>query len=80
MRGLFLAGLLLYGHQALAQQLPAQPPVTLSVEVRDAMLVVETLKAIGCPSVQQLIVCQQAVDLIRKIQDQVKAQEKVQGR
>ena len=77
MRWLFLAGLLLGGHEALAQQqLPAQPPVTLTLEVEDAMLIVQTLGQIGCQNVQQLMVCERAVTLLRKVQDQVKAQQK----
>ena len=77
MRWLFLVGLLLGGHEALAQQqLPAQPPVTLTLEVEDAMLIVQTLGQIGCQNVQQLMVCERAVTLLRKVQDQVKAQQK----
>ena len=73
---LFLGGVLLCGHQVLAQQqLPVQPPVTLTIEVEDAKLIVQMLGAIGCQNVQQLIVCERARDLLKKIQDQAKAQE-----
>ena len=72
---LFLVGVLLGGHDVLAQQqLPAQPPVTLTVEVDEAMLVVQTLGQIGCQNVQQLMVCERAKRLLKKIQDQVKLQ------
>ena len=66
---LLLAGLLLA--PTLAQ---AQVPVTLTLQVEDVMLLVQTLGAIGCQNVQQLIVCEQARDLRKKIQDQVKLQ------
>lgn len=61
---------------ALAQQLPTQPPVTLTLEVEDAMLIVQTLGQIGCQNVQQLMACNRAAALLLKIQDQVKAQGK----
>ena len=71
-RAALLAGVM--STPALAQQ--KQPPVTLTIEVEDAMLIVQTLGAIGCQSVQQLIMCERAVVLLRKVQDQVKAQGK----
>ncbi len=46
----------------------------LTIEVEDAMLIVQTLGAIGCQNVQQLIVCERARDLLKTIQSQVKAQ------
>jgi hypothetical protein len=62
--------------QLAEQQLPAQPPVTLTLEVEDAMLIVQTLGQIGCQNVQQLTACNRAAALLLKIKDQVKAQGK----
>ena len=75
MRWLVL-GLLLCGAPALAQQLPTQPPVTLTISVEQAMLIDQTLGQIGCANVQQLMVCMQALDLRSIIHEQVKAQDK----
>lgn len=74
MRSVLLAGLLLLGgHDALAQQLPA-PEISLRLSVEQTKLIVQTLGAIGCPNVTQLMVCEQARDLLREIQRQAKEQ------
>ena len=59
MRGLYLAAAIFLGGPALAQELAA-PKLTLSVTQEQAMLIVQTLGAIGCGTVTQLMVCQQA--------------------
>ena len=77
MRGFGIAALaLLLGGPALAQQLPEQPKVTLSIEVEQARLIVETLKAIGCGTVAQLMVCNEATELLREMQKQLREQVK----
>ena len=67
---LLAAGLLLGGHDALAQD----AKLTLQVTTEQAMLIVQTLGAIGCQNVTQLAVCQQAAELLRDIREQAKAQ------
>ena len=74
MRGLIVAAVLLLGGPALAQQPP--PKVTLSIEVDQARLIVDMLGAINCGTVTQLMVCQQAADLLRQMQAQLRAQVK----
>ncbi len=53
-----------------------QKPLTLTLEVEQAMLVVETLKAIRCDTVQQLIVCEKAKAILAAIQAQAREQSK----
>ena len=69
---LLVAGLLLVPTLALAQE----KPVMLTLQVEDAMLLVQVLgKAPLCgQTVEQLVVCERARDLLKKIQDQVKLQ------
>ena len=73
MRLVLALGLL--GFASLAQ---AQEPLklTLSVTTEQAQLIVQTLGAIACQNVTQLAVCQQAVELLRDVREQVKAQAK----
>ena len=75
MRALVLAATLLLGGPALAQ---LEPPtkVTLSIEVEQARLIVETLKAIGCGTVAQMMVCNEAAKLLRDMQEQLREQVK----
>ena len=80
-RLLILAGILLCGHTALAQQSSTQPAgellapkLTLSVTTEQAMLIVQTLGQIGCQNVTQLVICHQAAELLREIREQAKAQ------
>ena len=74
MRGFGIAALaLLLGGPALAQ-LERQPKVTLSIEVEQARLIVETLKAINCGTVAQLIICNEAAELLRDMQKQLREQ------
>jgi hypothetical protein len=76
MRAAALAlGLLGFASMAQAQGF-GEPKLTLSVTAEQAMLIVQTLEAIGCQSVKQLVVCQQAVELLRDIREQAKAQGK----
>ena len=66
---------LLLGGPALAQQMQlAPPPVVLSIEVDQAQLIVETLKAINCGTVAQLMVCNEAITLLREMQQQLRKQ------
>jgi hypothetical protein len=74
-RLLLAIGLLLSG-PVLAQQLPAQPPVKLELTVEQTKLIVETLGAIGCQNVTQLVLCQRAVELLAEIRRQAKEQVK----
>lgn len=73
--GAAVAGLLLC---ALSSPLGAQQqnPLQLTVTVQQAMLIVETMKAIRCDTVQQMIVCQQAKELLEAIQAQAREQQK----
>jgi hypothetical protein len=74
--GLLLAGLLLSGH-ALAQQLaPAQKPIALTLQVEQVQLIVQTLQAIGCPNVGQLLICQRALETWAEIKRQAAEQQK----
>lgn len=65
--------LLLVAAPALAQE---PPKLTLSVTTEQAQLVVQTLGQIGCSNVTQLAICQQAVELLRDMRDQIKVQQK----
>ncbi len=86
MRRLLTAGVVMLGLLSLggaqAQQIPpassgvAAPGVHLDLTVEQTKLIVETLGAIGCQNVQQLIVCQAAAELRNTIRDQVKGQVK----
>jgi siroheme synthase len=65
--------LLLLAAPALAQE---PPKVTVSMTVEQAQLVVQTLGQIGCQNVTQMAVCQQAVELLRDMREQLRAQVK----
>ena len=69
--------MLLLGGPALAQQpITGVPPLHLQVTVEQAQLVVQTLGAIACQNVTQLVVCQQAVELLASLREQIRAQGK----
>lgn len=76
MRRLLSAGVLLgLVVSAQAQQPPADASsLTLRVSTEEAMLIVQTLGAIGCQNVTQLAVCQRAADLLKSLREQLKAQ------
>ncbi len=74
MRVLLALGLLGFASLAQAQELKSDPPMMLKVSDDEAKLIAQTLSAISCPNVAQLIVCQQAADLLRSIREQAKAQ------
>ncbi len=75
MRRLALAAVLLLGGPALAQQpIAGVPPLHLEVSVEQAQLVVQTLRAIACSNVAQLMVCQEAAELLRSLREQIKGQ------
>ena len=78
MRWLLLAAaILLGGHDAPAQQLPApEQKVALSLTVEQVKLIAEALPMIGCQNVAALIKCQMAIDLLREIQRQAREQVK----
>jgi len=77
MRALVLAVTLLLGGPALAQQpVTGLPPLHLEVTVEQAALIVGTLEAIGCQSVKQFVICQQALDLLKSLREQIIAQGK----
>ena len=85
MRPVLLAfGLLGFASCAQAQEivppiyraLIVEPKLTLHVTTDQAMLLVQTLGAIGCQNVTQLMVCQQAAELLREIREQAKMQGK----
>jgi siroheme synthase len=65
--------LLLLAAPALAQE---SPKVTVSMTMEQAQLVVQTLGQIGCQNVTQMAVCQQAVELLRDMREQLRAQVK----
>ena len=65
--------LLLLSAPAFAQE---PPKVTVSMTVEQAQLVVQTLGQIGCQNVTQMAVCQQAVELLRDMREQLRAQVK----
>ena len=73
MRLLIALGLLGFASLAQAQELGA-PKLTLSVTQEQAQLIVQTLGAIGCQTVTQLVVCQQALELLREVREQARAQ------
>jgi hypothetical protein len=75
-RAAIALGVLGFASLAQAQDIPTQPKLTLSLTVEQAQLIVQTLGAIGCQNVTQLAICQQAVDLLRDIREQAKAQAK----
>lgn len=68
----FLAGLLL-ATPVFAEE---PPKLNLMVTQEQAQLIVQTLGAIGCQNVTQMAVCQQAVELLKDIREQAKAQLK----
>ena len=72
MRAALALGLL--GFASLAQAQEVAPKVTLSITVEQAQLIVQTLGQIGCQNVSQLVICQQAADLLRDMREQIKAQ------
>ena len=77
MRWPVLAAAVLLAGPALAEELPAPPQtVALTLEVEQVHLIVSTLGAISCQNVTQLVVCQQAADLLRELRRQVKSQVK----
>lgn len=59
---------------AEAQQPPDQPKLTLQVTTEQAMLISQTLERVNCPTVREFVVCQQVVDLLKSLREQVKAQ------
>ena len=65
---------MLLGGQAFAQQPPVQPPIKLELTAEQTKLIVDTLGAIGCQNVTQLVLCQRAVELLAEIRHQVKGQ------
>ena len=78
---MFAAALLLWPVLGLADGLPAPPAaaaprVKLDLSVEHVQLIVQMLGAIGCGTVQQMIVCQQAVDVLGEIRSQAKEQLK----
>lgn len=75
MRAILALGLLGLASVAQAQGL-GEPKLALSVTAEQAMLIVQTLEAIGCQSVKQLVVCQGAIELLHSIREQAKAQGK----
>ena len=76
MRAVLALGRLGFASLAQAQGLPSEPKLTLKVTTEEAMLIVQTLGAIGCRNVTELMTCQQAADLLRSIREQVRGQEK----
>jgi len=73
MRVVLLAlGLLGFASIAQTQEIPK---LTIKVSTEEAMLIVQTLGAIGCQNVTQLVVCDQAKALLLSIREQVKAQQ-----
>lgn len=84
MRRFILAGVALCLCSGVqAQQLPPAPlsgagvpGVNLKLTVEQTKLIVETLGAIGCQNVTQLIVCQRAAELLAEIRRQAAAQIK----
>lgn len=85
MRRTFLPGALLLGLCASAQAQQPLPPaldggqapaVTLKLTVEQTKLIVETLAAIGCQNVAQLVVCLEAAKLRAEIQRQAAEQVK----
>ncbi len=75
MRALAVAAMLLLGGPALAQQpITGAPPLRLEMTTEQAMLIVQTLGAISCPNVTQLAICQQAVELLKSLREQIKGQ------
>lgn len=71
------AGVLLLGLLAAAPSLAQeQPRLKLDVSVEDAMLIVQTLEAIPCGTVRQIMVCEAALTLLRGIREQAKAQQR----
>jgi hypothetical protein len=62
---------------AQAQQSLEKPVmVNLLLTSDQAKLMVETLGQIGCQTVQQMMICQRAAELLRDIQRQVREQIK----
>ena len=68
---------------AQAQQLPQAPSpwgpapgVSLKLSVEQTKLIVQTLGAIGCQSVTQLAMCNDALALLKDIQAQAREQMK----
>ncbi len=82
MRRLLTAGVVLLGLNggSLAQQPSppapsgAVPGVHLDLTVEQTKLIVQTLGAIGCQNVTQLVVCQEAADLLKTLREQAKGQ------
>ena len=77
MRRLAFAVTALLCGPALAQQpVTGVSPLHLQVTVEQAALIVATLESIGCQTVKQLELCQQALDLRNTIRAQVIGQGK----
>lgn len=82
MRLLLVAGVLLgLSWSAEAQQLPPAPAgtppgVSLSLTAEQTRLIVQTLGQIGCQTVTQFTICEEARDLLREIQRQAREQIK----
>lgn len=73
MRSFLLGGVLLgLASVAQAQELPKTLDLKLTIE--QTMLVTQVLGQVGCTNVTQLAICNRAVELLRSIQEQVKAQ------
>jgi hypothetical protein len=76
-----LLGLCIGLATAQAQQLPqapmgAAPGITLKLTVEQTKLIVETLWAVGCQNVAQLVMCLEAAKLRAEIQSQAAEQLK----
>ena len=74
MKRLVIALVGLWPSLATAQQ-PGQQ-VDLRLSIPDTQLVVQTLGRVACPDVQTMETCQQAVDILKKIREQVRQQVK----
>lgn len=74
MRWPVLAAAMLLAGPALADEVANR--VTLRLEVEQAKLIVQTLGAIGCGNVTQMIVCHQAEALLHEMQKQLNEQIK----
>ena len=71
-----LVVLLLLWPAVASAQLAEEPKVTVTLTVEQAMLVVQTLGAISCQTVQAMVTCNRALETLRGIQRQVKEQQK----
>lgn len=77
MRLVLVAALCALAFRAGAQGLPqGKETVTLDLQTEQVLLITQLIEQMGCGTVRQLILCQQAAELLKDIRRQAVAQQK----